>query len=200
MSNIAPRSPRALTPRGMTPAMAQAYADLWRDHGITHELTISPADRADRFSRADLDETLKRLIRSATHRMRGVPKRKMDTLTTAHPDVLFIGGFHEDRRRSGDAFEHWHGGVALRPGEEVAFRMLLREHIGRDATATATSKKTQHTNRPISPNKSVPLSFHYAPMKTAPTYIAYANKHAADSEFDFSSTNDFIPYAPQNLN
>lgn len=192
MANIAPHVSNVRNIRGMTPAMAQAYTDIFQRQGITHALTISPQANAGAFDRDTLDELMTRLVKEASHQLRLMSRRQLRQVDAKDPNVMFLAGFVESEMRSGARFLHWHGGAALRGAEEIAFRNLLRTRLGQDIDKPQTPHEKSQIIRPLSPNKRIPLTFHLQRLTTAPKFISYSNKHAIEADFDFCSTNDFL--------
>lgn len=172
--------------------MAQAHADFWASQGISHALTISPGSSSAGFNRSALSEVMKRLIKEASHELRLIPRRHLRKATTLDPNTLFVAGFVESRMRSGDPFIHWHGGVALRGAEEIAFRDLLWTRIGEDADARLAPHEPTRTTNPILPTNRTPLTFHLTRLTTASRFIRYSAKQAANSDFDIQTTSDFL--------
>ncbi|MFN3627285.1 MAG: hypothetical protein ACK4S3_05330, partial [Parvibaculum sp.] len=180
-----------LAHHGMSHDMAEAYAKLWRTHGITHALTISPGVSASGFDADALTETLKRLVRDATHQMRGLSRRRLRDIDHRDPNLVFIAGFIEGETKTGSTFMHMHGGVALRPLEEIAFRNILWERIGEDRNKPLQPLEPTRTTNPLSPTR-VPLTFDFQRLKTAPLWQRYSTKHAVKSDFAFISTNHLL--------
>lgn len=176
----------------MTPAMAQAYTDIFQRQGITHALTISPQANAGGFDRRTLDEVMTRLVKEASHQLRLMSRRQLRQIDPQDPNVMFLAGFVENEMHNGARFIHWHGGAALRGLEEIAFRDLLRTRLGHDIDNSLTPHEQSQLIRPLSPNKHIPLTFHLQRLTTTPTFICYANKQAIDADFDFCSTYDFL--------
>lgn len=176
----------------MTPAMAQAYTDIFQRQGITHALTISPQANAGGFDRRTLDEVMTRLVKEASHQLRLMSRRQLRQIDPQDPNVMFLAGFVESEMRSGARFIHWHGGAALRGLEEIAFRDLLRTRLGQDIDNPPTPHEQSQLIRSLSPNKHIPLTFHLKRLTTTPSFVCYANKQAIDAEFDFCSTYDFL--------
>ncbi|KDP94914.1 hypothetical protein ER13_08630 [Brevundimonas sp. EAKA] len=172
--------------------MAQAHASFWEAKGISHALTISAGSSAGGLDRSALSEVMKRLIKEASHELRLMPRRLLRNAETPDPNTLFLAGFIESKMRSGEPFIHWHGGVALRGAEEIAFRDLLCRRIGEDADAPLAPHEPTRTIKPILPTIRTPLTFHLTRLTTASRFIRYANKQATSSDFDIQTTSDFL--------
>jgi len=176
----------------MTPVMAQAHADFWKSMGISHALTISPGSSSAGFDRSTLTEVMKRLIKEASHEMRLIPRRHLRKASRLDPNILFVAGFIESQMRSGEQFPHWHGGVALRGAEEIAFRDLLWTRIGQDADARLAPHEPTRTTKPLLPANRTPLTFHLTRLTTASHFIRYSTKQTINSDFDIQTTSDFL--------
>lgn len=188
MKNNSLRFTGAARPLGMSEKMADAFADLWRQMGITHELTISPGLHARPIKDGELHQLMRRMVRKATCKLRGVPRRRSLNITKDHPDVLSVAGFLEPRSRFGCAYLHWHGGVALRDGEDERFRQLLQDHVGVDASESAVAAASRLTARPLLRLPGAEPTFHLKPLVTPSLFIRYANKQAINSDFQFFTT------------
>ena len=78
----------------MCPRLVRGYADLWANNQVTHELTLSLGIYPGRFdAEAEFIPTLRNLVRKASQKVRGVPKRQLRRMTPHHPDAFFLAGF-----------------------------------------------------------------------------------------------------------
>lgn len=180
-------------PRSFCPRLAGAYADLWTDLGITHQLTISLGISPRSFSpEEELMPILKRLVREGATKLRGLPKRRALSLTHTDPRALGIAGFYEATKRSGESFPHWHGGVALHPGEERGLRQLLRQCIGEDAEAPLEPWELSNTTRPLITIRGAKPTFHLSPITTSARYASYANKKTSIDNIVHWTTADIL--------
>lgn len=168
--------------RPLEPRLVRAYADFWADHGISHQLTLSLGYHPGRYQPETFLPVLKRLVRETARKVRGVPKRKAERLTIDHPDVPFLAGFYEGKDRAGLVYPHWHGGIALRPGEEPLFRHMLWECFGEDAKDPLMPFEPTRTTRPLVTERRANPTFDLTAMTTSERFIRYSNKHVdADS-------------------
>lgn len=164
--------------RYLHPRIVRAYADLWSDLGVTHALTISLGASPSRFDpECDFMPILRGLVRSASKAVRHVPKRTVMSLRADDPRAIQVAGFYEGKKRSGEPFPHWHGGVALRRGEEAGFREVLWDRIGEDADNPLGPFEYTRTKNPLIGLRSAKPTFTLTPIHSSERYIRYANKH-----------------------
>jgi hypothetical protein len=166
---------------------------LWANNQVTHELTLSLGVYPARFdAETEFIPILRNLVRKASQKVRGVPKRQLRSMTPHHPDAFFLAGFYEPTDLAGLLNPHWHGGVALRPGEERRFRECLETYFGADADAAMPA--LGHVGPPHSLVKVARAAptFHLAKLTTPEHYIRYATKKSRDNEPNHWTTYDFI--------
>lgn len=177
----------------LSPQLAAAYADLWEDLGITHELTISLGISPKSFSpEEEFMPILRNLVREGATKLRGLPKRKSLALVHEDPRALAIAGFYESQKKSGELFPHWHGGIGLRPAEERPLRDLLWQCIGEDAQEPLEPLEPCRTTRPLIKMRGAKPTFHLAPLRTSSRFIAYANKNTLARELVHWTTADLL--------
>jgi len=180
--------------RSFCPRLARGYADLWSALGISHELTISLGVNPRSFSpEEELKPILRNLVRACSRKMRSLPKRQALSLCYADPRALMVAGFYEPTKRSGELFPHWHGGVALQPGEEPLLREILWERIGEDAQNPLALIEPCRTTRPLIKVRNAMPTFHLAPITTMERWIRYANKKTSIDEIVHWTTADLLP-------
>jgi hypothetical protein len=165
---------------------------MWKEHDISHALTISLGLHPTRFAEEDMFPIMKRLVRETTHQLRGLPKRKALGLNAQHPDALFLAGFYEATNAGGELFPHWHGAVTLRADEEQRFRDLLCQCIGEDSQNPRGPLQMSLTTRPLITHRYAKPTFHLASLATPGIYIRYANKKIRHNEASCSTTHDFL--------
>lgn len=177
----------------LSPQLTAAYAEFWSQLGITHELTISLGISPSRFDpEVQLKPIFRNLIRSGSRRLRGASKRQACRLVHSDPKALMMAGFYEDKKRSGESFPHWHGGVALRPGEEPDFRDLLWEQIGEEGDDPLPPFDLPRTTRPLIKLPGAKPTFHLTALTTSPRYIRYANKNTPSDAVIHWTTADIL--------
>lgn len=177
----------------LSPRYADAYAKFWSQLGVTHELTISLGISPRVFSpEVQLKPILRNFVRVGARRLRGASKRQSCSLVHDDPKALTMAGFYEARKRSGEPFPHWHGGIALKPGEESELRDLLWEHIGEDAEDPLPALHPSRTIRPLVKIHGAKPTFHLAPLTTKSRYISYANKNTSLDDITHWTTADIL--------
>ena len=177
----------------LSPRIASGYAQFWSQLGITHELTISLGVSPRGFSpEVQFKPILRNFIRVGARRLRGASKRQACRLVHSDPQALLMAGFYEATKRSGEQFPHWHGGVALNPGEESDFRDLLWEHIGEDAEDPLPALYLPRTIRPLVKIHGAKPTFHLAPIQTTARYVRYANKNTNSDAVTHWTTADIL--------
>lgn len=153
--------------------LVDAYVDLWRDHGASHELTISLGIHPKTFRpEEEFIPQLKRIAREIARRLRAVPKRQ--ALKLRPEDAVWMAGFYEDTDAAGLLFPHWHGVISLSPGDEPLLRELLVECVGEDATPGSSCIGV--TDRPVITTPRAKPTFDLRPLTSPARFIAYANK------------------------
>lgn len=172
--------------------MARAYADLWRQLGITHELTINAGLHSRPIRDEEVHQMMRRFIRKATCKLRDVPRRSSMDINPRDPNVLMVAGFVEPRTFAGDLQPHWHGGVALRNNEEQACRDLLWKHVGTDAENPLKPFEPSRTTHPLLRLPFSKPTFHFQKLTTVPRFIRYANKQVINADFPFFTTLDYL--------
>ncbi|MFN3559260.1 MAG: hypothetical protein ACK4UQ_08220 [Brevundimonas sp.] len=177
----------------LAPRVADGYAQFWSQLGITHELTISLGISPRAFSpEVQLKPILRNLIRVGARRLRGASKRQACDLVHTDPKALLMAGFYEATKRSGEPFPHWHGGIALQPGEEPILRELLWEHIGEDAEDPLPAFQLSRTTRPLVKIHAAQPTFHLTRLQTKSRYISYANKNTHADNVTHWTTADIL--------
>lgn len=180
-------------PRSFSSRLANAYGHLWSDLGITHQLTISLGVSPRAFSpEEELMPILRKLVREGATKLRGLPKRRALLLTHNDPQALGMAGFYEATKRSGESFPHWHGGVALHPGEELGLRQLLWQCIGEDAQDPLERWEPSKTTRPLITIRGAKPTFHLTPLVTSARFASYANKKTPISNIVHWTTADIL--------
>jgi hypothetical protein len=180
-------------PFGCRPAIASEYAKWWSDMGINHELTISLGISPTRFSPEErLMPILKNLVREGAKKLRGLSKRQAPRLQYNDPEALMLAGFYEATKRSGEPFPHWHGGVALRPGEEPLLRQLLWDCIGEDADDPLKPFEPSRTSRPLITGPGMKPTFHLAQLRTPERYVRYSTKKTHTDDIIHWTTADLL--------
>lgn len=167
---------------------------MWANTQLTHALTLSLGVHPRRF---DLEEEffpiLRNLVRETSQKMRKVPKRQLLGLRPEDPRTVFLAGFYEEGDRKGVLNPHWHGGVALRPGEERCFRALLRHYWGKEAKKR--ERQLHGPQEPLHPLVKIPNAkptFDLTELTTSKTYISYSTKSARFNEPEHCTTYDFL--------
>lgn len=175
-------------------AITAGYAELWDDLGVNHHLTISLGIHPRYFDpETEFMPILRNLVRKATQVMRVMPKRKSLDFTADHPDALIIAGCFEEKDEWGQLFPHWHGAVALRPGEERAFRDLLWRHIGEDGDAPLKPFELSRTHHPLVRIVGAKPTFELNPLGSAARLISYSKKHTLPDDFIHWTSHDLLP-------
>lgn len=178
--------------RRLEPRLACAYTDFWADYGISHQLTLSLGYHPVRYEPETFLPVLKRLVRETARKVRGVPKRKAARLTIDNPDVPFFAGFYEGNDRAGLVYPHWHGGIALRPGEEPLFRDMLWECFGADAKDPLKPFEPPRTTRPLVTERRAKPTFDLTALTTSERYIRYSTKHVDANSLIHWTTADIL--------
>jgi hypothetical protein len=178
--------------RPLEPRLVRAYADFWADHGISHQLTLSLGFHPGRYQPEEFLAVMKRLVRETARRVRGIPKRKAERLTIDHPRAPFFAGFYEGTDRAGLLYPHWHGGIALRPGEEPTFRAMLWECFGEDAKDPLQPFEPSRTTRPLVTERRANPTFDLTKLTTTERYIRYSTKHVGADNLIHWTTADFL--------
>lgn len=179
--------------RSLSPNLIREYANWWAKLGLTHALTISlgSSPRAA-HPEEQFFPLLRGTVRSFAQHVRGFPKRKVRTLRSCDPHALTLAGFYEPTKRSGELFPHWHGGVALFPGEEPRFRELLWDRIGEDADDPLKPGQPSRTHHPLITSPSASPTFHLVPLRATSSWIQYANKHCSRDDIVHWTTADVL--------
>jgi len=177
----------------LCPRIAEGYADFWSQLGVTHELTISLGISPRTFTpEVQLKPILRNFIRVGARRLRGATKRQACSLAHDDPKALIMAGFYEPTKRSGEPFPHWHGAIALKPGEEPNLRNLLWEHIGEDAEDPLPAVLLPRTIKPLINIHGAKPTFHLAPIHTTARFIRYANKNTNPNAVIHWTTADIL--------
>ena len=171
-------------------AISRAYADWYAEMGVTHELTISLGIHPKRFDpETEFMPQLKRIARRIGRDVRGLSKRQV--ATPAPTQLPWMAGFYEAKDNAGALFPHWHGVIALNPGEELPLRMSLLEHVGKDATRDAGIFAPLCDRTIIATPKAKP-TFHLITLTTAEDYISYARKQGFYNETTHWTLEDIL--------
>lgn len=186
----AARAKLAATRCSLPADLIEGYAQFYADSGATHELTISLGIHPKRFDpETEFIPQMRRLVREITHRLRGVPKRRL--LSLGPVEAVWMAGFYEPTMAGGILFPHWHGVIGLSEGEEPTLRALLVECLGEDVSPGATGPFD--TCRPLITLPHAKPTFHLTRLATPERYIAYANKGVRGGDPVHWTTADFLP-------
>lgn len=181
--------PPVTTPRHR---LADAYAELYKEHKATHALTIALGVHPVRFDpETELLPQLRRIAREIAQRLRGVPKRQLMRLRPE--DAVWMAGFYEPRNGAGELYPHFHGVISLRNNEESALRGVLTDTVGADS-AFRGAVLVPPTRRVVSTPGAKP-SFDLQPLSGTSGYIRYATKQARGLDVTHWTINDILAYS-----
>lgn len=187
-----------LARRGLRPSLKEGYAELYESRGATHELTISLGLHPATFDpEREFKPLLKVVCRELTQRLRSIPKRQRRSLTP--DDAVFMAGFYEAHDRFGLLFPHWHGVLALQPGEDTHAREVLAARIGVDETTDILARRNERdgdrtiltARSPTGPLRLKP-SFHLQALTGSVGWVGYATKQVRGEDPTFWTTHDFL--------
>jgi len=170
--------------------LIEGYVDLWTSNGASHELTISLGIHPRTFDpETQFLPQLRRVTREIARGLGRVSKRRSMELTPE--EAVWMAGFYEPSNSDGVLFPHWHGVIALQPGDEPPLRHVLSDCLGDDADNGRAG--TSPLTRPVISLPKAKPTFHLAPLVTPHRYIAYATKKVRHSNVIHWTTHDFLP-------
>jgi hypothetical protein len=166
------------------------YADWYAQRGVTHELTISLGIHPKRFDpETEFMPQLKRIARRIGRDVRGLSKRQV---ADPSPNQLpWMAGFYEPNDGAGFLFPHWHGAIALQPGEEWRLRLCLSQYLGDEATVANGIFAPLCERTIISTPKAKP-TFHLAALTEIRNYVHYARKQGSANDTIHWSLEDIL--------
>jgi hypothetical protein len=190
-STLASRARTAGSRQSFRQRLADGYAEFYADNRATHELTISFGLHPRKFDpETEFLPQMRRIVRRVTHEVLGIPRRKLVQL--AQGDALWMAGFFEATDGAGELFPHWHGVVALEPGEEWMLRQSLSHCVGPDMTPAFSQTNSKHARRSVISIQRAKPTFHLTELTTASTYISYATKTIHNQNVIHWTTGDFL--------
>ncbi len=181
--------PAYITARTYREKVIEGYADLFKQNGATHALTIALGLHPRRFDpETEFLPQLRRIAREITHQLREVPKRKL--LKLRPEDAVFMAGFYEPRNGAGELYPHFHGVISLRKGEERLLRSVLTETVGADSSVAGSLLVPP--SRPVISTPRAKPSFDLQPLTEDSRYIRYATKQVPGSDFTHWTIGDIL--------
>ena len=167
------------------PKFIRDFANWALDNGCTHAITLTPDIRPHgRFDpETELKPIMRRVAKAIAHDVRGVPHRRLLT-NAAIAETVWMAGFVELHSRSGSLYPHFHGAIALRPGEDRRMKAVLASRWGKGPDAPAIHPVF---NRPGSwPD------FDVCKLTHPRSWIGYSLKHTSLSDVTLWTHNELL--------
>lgn len=155
------------------------------DNGATHAITVTPDIYVSTGYDPErhLKPIMRRLAKAIAHDVRHVPHRKLG-FQQAIDQTVWMFGFVETETKTGMAYPHFHGFLALRTGEDRKMKAVLANRWGKGRAAPAL--------RPVFREAGAFPDFDVSRLNDTGGWFRYGMKNTSLAEFTFWSHIDLL--------